>query len=152
MSGCEHIRSISAYHDGELPPDDARRLEAHLAQCAACAQELKELRGLSRALKNAPLPDAPPGVVERLRAPAAAAREAAVITLAKRLIAAAAAILILCAAWLWGIFDQGKPSATTAAAWERRAVTLRDETSSDTQRVAQWIVDSLSLENRHDED
>lgn len=159
MSACKHIWEVGVYHDGELPPEAARRLEAHLAQCALCARELRELRSLSRVLKGGPragvaahpLPDAPAKVIERLHQKVAATGEAAVITLVERLTAAAAAILIaLCAAWFWGVFGKSESSAAAAKSWEWAAVTLREEASGDTQQIAQWIVDNLSREKQHD--
>src|SRR2546428_10955082 len=30
------IRHLSAYHHGEIPPDEAIRIEAHLRTCARC--------------------------------------------------------------------------------------------------------------------
>ena len=151
MTACKHTYEVGAYHDGELPPEAARRLEAHLAQCAVCAQELRELRSLSRVLKDAPLPDPPAKVIERLHQTVAATGEAAVITLVERLTAAAAAILIaVCAAWMWSVFKGSESSAATANSWQWTAVTLHAETPSDPQQIAQWIVDDLSSGRKHD--
>ena len=150
MSVCDHIRQVSAYHDGELPPEDARRLEAHLAQCAACARELRTLESLSRVLRDVPMPEAPAKVIERLHDTVSAAREVAVITLAERLIAAAAVILIVCTAWMWGLFGGGASRAKATNPWELTAVTPHAVTSSDTQQIAQWIVDDLSSGRPHD--
>jgi len=151
MSACKHTYEVGAYHDGELPPEAARRLEAHLAQCALCAQELRELRSLSRALSATPLPAPPAKVIERLHKRVAATGEAAVITLVERLTAAAAAILIaVCAACMWGVFGKSESNGSAASSWEWAAVTPGEDTSSDTQQIAQWIVDNLSLERQHD--
>ncbi|HYK11255.1 MAG TPA: zf-HC2 domain-containing protein [Gemmatimonadales bacterium] len=38
--------TLHAYLDGELPGDERTRLEAHLAECAACRDRLTEERGL----------------------------------------------------------------------------------------------------------
>jgi anti-sigma factor RsiW len=152
MCSAKNGRQVNAYHDGALPPEDARRLEAHLAQCPVCAQELKELRSLSRFLRDARLPDVPDKVVKRLHGTVAfssTAREDVVVTLAMRLTAAAAAILIVCAAWIWGVSRASEPHAA-ANTWELAAVTLRAYTTTDTQQIAEWIVDDLSLENSHD--
>jgi hypothetical protein len=37
---------LSAYLDGELPSDERDHLERHLAECAACAQVLEDLRAV----------------------------------------------------------------------------------------------------------
>jgi len=150
MRACEHLREVSAYHDGELPPADAVRLEAHHAQCPVCARELSELRSLSGALKNVSVPNAPGNVMERLHETAAGARELAVITMAKRLTVAAAAVLIVSAALTWAVTRGSGPPSAGANSWEWAAVTLRVEASGDVQHVTQWIVDDLSLEKQHD--
>ena len=41
---------LSAYLDGELPDDQRRPLEQHLASCPACTRELEELKRLSEDL------------------------------------------------------------------------------------------------------
>lgn len=45
---------ISAYADGELGRQDGERLERHLESCAACRDELAELRALRSALSDLP--------------------------------------------------------------------------------------------------
>jgi len=50
---------LSAYLDGEIKGGERARLEAHLAQCAACAVALAELREVvtrARTLENTPPP------------------------------------------------------------------------------------------------
>lgn len=48
-----HIQ-VQAYHDGELSPTQAARVEAHLVSCAACREELAALQALSALLQAAP--------------------------------------------------------------------------------------------------
>jgi len=43
---------LQSYLDGELGPEPARRLQDHLAQCAACAQGLQEWRALEATLRQ----------------------------------------------------------------------------------------------------
>ena len=43
MTACEHTREIGAYHDGELPPGQAKQMARHLRECQACRQELDRL-------------------------------------------------------------------------------------------------------------
>ena len=146
MNGCERTRKVHAYHDGELPPEKARSLEAHLAECKACDRELEALRGLSRRLVEADLPGAPPEALARLREIPVATN---VVSLAKGLSAAAAAILILCGAWLgWSAHAETTPRA---AAWEIAAVSPSAPVADDeARRTARWIVADLSLENGHE--
>lgn len=46
--------SLSAYADGELPPEEARRVEAHLEQCTECGRELALIRSLGDAMREMP--------------------------------------------------------------------------------------------------
>jgi len=53
----EHVTDwLNAYHDGELTERQRKRVEAHLAECASCRAELEQLRFLSAALRESPLP------------------------------------------------------------------------------------------------
>lgn len=57
---CSEVKErLSAYHDGELPPEEAAQVAAHLADCSSCAEELasfEHLSGLSRRLTDPPVP------------------------------------------------------------------------------------------------
>ena len=53
---------------GALDPGDARRVEQHLAACAACAAEMEEWRELATGLRRLPTLQPRPEVVERTRA------------------------------------------------------------------------------------
>lgn len=55
----EQRERLSAYIDGELPPAETRRLEAHLATCAECRRELDQLRRLRTLLRALPTPRPP---------------------------------------------------------------------------------------------
>jgi hypothetical protein len=76
---------LSEYLDGELKPAERARLEAHLADCRACATALAELRQVverARTLTDAPPPgDLWPAIEARLapRATAASARRGVVV-------------------------------------------------------------------------
>lgn len=54
---CPDPQLLSAYHDGELSPDVAAGVEAHLVSgCAPCRAELASLRRLSVAFDTAEVP------------------------------------------------------------------------------------------------
>ncbi len=50
---------LGAYLDGQLGEADRARLEAHIESCAACREELAELRALQRSLRELPEARAP---------------------------------------------------------------------------------------------
>ncbi len=68
-----HVRRrLSEYLEGELPSREERGLEAHLAECPACAAELRALERSIEWLHALPTPEPPrdlgAAVMERLRA------------------------------------------------------------------------------------
>lgn len=75
MTDCEHAAEwISAQLDGELPPAELARLEAHLEQCPSCRALQKDLLALHQALLEAaaqwqaePPADLTQRVLERVR-------------------------------------------------------------------------------------
>jgi anti-sigma factor RsiW len=44
--------ALTAYHDGELPPEEARQVEAHLEACTECLRELSHIRTLGGAMRD----------------------------------------------------------------------------------------------------
>jgi anti-sigma factor RsiW len=46
------LERISAYADGEVSAEEARRVEAHLAICTECTRELALIRALGGAMKS----------------------------------------------------------------------------------------------------
>jgi anti-sigma factor RsiW len=155
MDGCRERQKIGAWHDGALGGEKARRLEAHLAECGECAGELAALRALSAVLREGFEPAVMPrGLPARLAARLAArvirTRERGLVRLAERLTAVAAAVLVFCVALILGGVGGKAPAVSSAAPWERTAVTLRLETASGEQQVARWIVQDLTTENGND--
>jgi len=57
---CARVRGdLSPYLDGELSTERERAVERHLAECAACARHLQELRALAQGLRRLPRPAVP---------------------------------------------------------------------------------------------
>jgi len=44
---CPTSEELSAYYDGQLTPERARRIQWHVRWCSSCAGELADLRMLS---------------------------------------------------------------------------------------------------------
>jgi anti-sigma factor RsiW len=54
---------ISAYLDGELSREEARRLTVHMASCGRCAVEMEETQQVRAAIRSLPILDLPAGLV-----------------------------------------------------------------------------------------
>lgn len=122
MVSCEHIRRISAYHDGELPAPEARELGRHISGCPECRGELERLRALSDWLSSAPAPEIPAGLLGRLRRSVRPQRDRVILRMAKALTAAAAAVLMVCSVLLWRGVDVGAAPVQLPSEWERAAI------------------------------
>lgn len=146
MAGCnqEWLDSLSAWHDGEVTPEDRRRVEQHLTDCAPCRRAAAMLGELRSAL----VARADRGVPERVRERAQAAvhdgvhrrrRWLAAGTVAT--VAAAAALIMLrpdsslepslrdeLVSHHWNGFTRERPC---------------DFESSDPDAVASWLEDRL---------
>ena len=59
MNCLEAQENLSAYLDRELPEDVRRKMDEHLAGCAACRDELRSFAGLSNLVRQAPVPAVP---------------------------------------------------------------------------------------------
>jgi hypothetical protein len=60
--------ALSALVDGELDPDEEAAVRAHIAECAACAEELEGIRRSRRVVRLLPAVDVPADVTARLLA------------------------------------------------------------------------------------
>jgi len=68
---CEDIQSrLTAYADGELPPDERLRVRAHLRGCAGCQAALARVDRLAAALLQTEPPPVPAGLTARVMAAA----------------------------------------------------------------------------------
>jgi anti-sigma factor RsiW len=105
---CEEIRArLDDWAEGTLPPQERRDVAAHLATCAACAAEARELKALLAAAAELPLEILPPrdlwaGIDARLDAPgaevAASPRRPSAGLPGWALVAAALALVVVTAA------------------------------------------------------
>jgi len=63
---CEQVTSqLSAYMDGELPPQQAEEVRRHLAECPACAEEYRLLSQTWDILLADAAPEPSPGFTQR---------------------------------------------------------------------------------------
>jgi anti-sigma factor RsiW len=149
MDSCDYESRLTAYYDGELPPDERAEVEEHLHRCAACSEELARLRELSRILGTAPVPAAPQGLADRLRRGLRPTRELEIIRICRVASMAAAALLAVCVVSLWSSEPTAPAQVQAPPAWELAAVTLdADLVEAEwDEAFAQWVVDDLSREN-----
>ncbi|WP_437676944.1 anti-sigma factor family protein [Sorangium sp. So ce131] len=148
MAGCnrEWFENISAWHDGEVTPEDAARIEAHVAGCGPCRRAVDVLGGVRRALVAKADGEVPKRLRERAEAAVARKTRAPrrgpwVITAALAAAAAAAALLV------------GSPTRGVGAAMANELVSHHvrgfarerpcDFESSDPDAVAGWLEGKL---------
>ena len=63
----DHVtKFLSDFLDGRLSELDRRKVDAHLSECAACRQELSELKGVVKLVADLPKRELPKGFLARL--------------------------------------------------------------------------------------
>jgi hypothetical protein len=68
MFARHYKKHLSAYAHGELSPEEAARVAAHLQACAACRSELEEIKLGIRLAETLPLAAAPPSIWDDIEA------------------------------------------------------------------------------------
>ena len=162
MSDCELTARVAAYHDGELDPSAAQQLESHLPACAACAEELRNLRemsGLFGALKPLRMEDQSLAQVHDVID--AEDSESGILRIGGLLAAMAASVVVIGGAWLAELpAAQGQRSAVVIVpekgTWESVAVDFQanslplglldrpDRQMLADARTADWMIANLS--------
>jgi len=125
---CEAVtKDLEPYLAAELAPDDESRLARHLTGCSSCAAEAGLAERVAVELAALPAFDAPPELIERIKA-AARSEQAPVVVLASRrprplvrMTAVAAALLAALAIGWWQMDRSHQPSAAEVAAAEQEA-------------------------------
>jgi len=108
-----------AYIAGQLPPRQARALEAHLQVCPYCQRQLEAAQATYHALRALPRRRAPANLSEQVRRRIAATPTRPTRDWARvwRRVALAPALGLLAAAAWWGWYAQhSAPSTNTVAA------------------------------------
>jgi anti-sigma factor RsiW len=144
MSTCHLLARIGAYYDGEIGAEERRRIEAHLASCPVCRQELAGLRALSERLASATGPKLARDVIGRIQGRIEGELNRSLLRTARTLLALAACLFLAFTVWAWQV---GPVAARPAAAWETVAVSPQAEpaVASDNPQLATatWIVQDL---------
>jgi len=97
-SSCEFRPRICALHDDEVSAPERKLLEAHVALCPACANELRQLQALARLFAKSRNTLAPRSILARLKWEIAWKDG---LKLARTLSIAAAVIFAACTVWIW---------------------------------------------------
>ena len=141
--GCADARlSLGAYVLGALEPAERGRVEAHLADCDGCRDELASFAALPGLLGRVSIaevemvPDpAPPELLDRLLA--AVAREHRHDRRVRWVSAAAAAVIVAAAAGITGVAVSSSHHASTSAA-ASTTLTATDPVTHVTASVVEW--------------
>jgi anti-sigma factor RsiW len=150
---CDRQAQVHAYHDRQLGPSARESFEAHLAECADCAQLLGEVRAVSRLIASASLPEVSNASISRYYAAWNASQQRGLLRISSWLTAAAAALLI--GSLLLRPARTSGPAAPAVAvavadAGEWEAVALmppperRGERPDEFIELAQWMAEDLS--------
>ena len=66
MFGRHVVNALTRYCDGDLPPADRQRVDAHLVTCARCRSALEEIQFSARLVQQLKVVSAPPMVWDRI--------------------------------------------------------------------------------------
>ena len=160
MSDCNENIRLGAYHDGELTPDEAARVEAHVRDCPACAEELRALRqisGLFAAGAGLDVPELRPMKLAQVHRAIDAEGNIGLLRLVRQLTGVAAAILVGGTVWLVSTSGAGpvapagvSADAVSVADWEipamapNAAAATENAAAGGDVQFAQFVVSDLS--------
>jgi anti-sigma factor RsiW len=147
---CSFNQRLSAYFDGELDAASAEQVRRHVEQCAECAAELAELKGLSGLFEQSPPPRLSQIAMYRLHNKADMLVRGDVLRVARYVRAVAACVLV--GSWLWlanssAAVPAAQETVQTAPPWLDVAVTATAETHSldaTTPAAAWYLADASS--------
>ena len=149
---CQHEELVHAYYDGELAPSHRAEVEAHLGECASCAELLRDLQSISRMIADAPVAEVSAASSKRYHQAWAIANQRSILRISSWLTGAAAAALIA-SLFLWP--ETKTPDVAVSARpsnWELVAMMPPPERTTDRPdeliELAQWMADDLSTAPR----
>ena len=138
------LHELSAYVDAELEPSRGREIEAHIADCSACARQLAQYRSLSQAARDLPDPQPPDRLWRAIEAQVESSGESGAIDsvnevllddstaptaawshVARRLIAVAAVVALVLGAG-YGLWDRSPGGVADGSAGDRLRVVFSE--------------------------
>ena len=142
-------RELSAYHDNELPRDEAERVAAHVRTCPACQAELARLRAVSGAVRSMSFPRLSDEVMARLDAIDQGGVWTPLCRTAWHVCVAMAALFVVACAGLLHALSGPSPLSAPGREWEAVAVSFDEDWTAWEQPevpVARWVVSDLGME------
>lgn len=130
---------LAAYLAGEMRGAHRARIEAHVARCARCREELEQVRIGSSALRVLPVASAPANLWSAIEAAADTRRaETSARWPIRRLAAATLSVVLLWGAhWIW--WRQSVGSLQVIALGGTPVAASRPLSGSDAVRSGQWV-------------
>jgi anti-sigma factor RsiW len=152
------VRELSAYRQNELSPDRAKRVEEHLAQCAACRRELDDVTFGIRLAEKLPVGEAPESVWLEIRrsldrrAPRLSPTRAVWVTAT-----GVAAVVAAGLAWYFGLREPLRVTENVGPVSHLEAVAIEEHLrrvtgsihwqirTADLPRLRRWVNESSGL-------
>ena len=100
MTTCSNSQLLSAYHDGELSPEDRARVDAHLRNCPVCAAELEQFARLTSVFAGFEPPSLTANALRRIGDEPPIWIQRGYLRFVESLAAVAAAILVAASGWM----------------------------------------------------
>jgi len=134
---------LSAYMDGELPPDQASTITSHLASCPACASELASLQSTSAILRQFPTASPSPDLLHRLHAAIDTSSRRPIERFIGLLSGIAACLALIAGLMLLPHTGVASTSSFEVATQMAPDDSLATDTSPETA-IGQWMVSNVS--------
>jgi hypothetical protein len=148
------LHLLGLEHDGRLPASDRRRLDDHVAGCAACAGEKRWLARLGDVAGSLVDRETPPDLAARIAAGATTPgiRDRAPFRIVPLLRTAAAFLLVLTLGGVvgYGLGDDGGPVEAAPSVVQRDEATFRSLLKDRLGLSAREVERLVDIRRRHD--
>lgn len=148
MDTCPYSLKLGVFHDGELPEEQQRELERHLAgACPMCLPELAQLRRLSALLESASWPRLSGHARQGLYRLAPNIADYTYLRIAKWTTGLAASVLLAASAWMVVHQHGTSPTGDAPQLWVQFAINPPESSSAEAigadTTFADWMMTNL---------